>query len=144
MQHTKRFASIGLVCVLLLAGTACAARAPRDRAQVAALGIGEAALSLDQVERDLYGAHLYDAEKHTELGAGVLKVLYAARAFERAAVAWPPGSLTPPDVVGVALNALYHALDDLEHLLPREAPVNDAMMHAIGAIRASLPVLRIG
>lgn len=140
MRRTPiRVLAVVLAVGLLSASVACAARGARNQARVAALTVGEAALALDQVERDLYAAGIpgYDKLLHDQVGQGVLKVLYAARAFERAARQWQDG-LEAPAAVDAARVGVTVALDDIEHLLPAAAAIRDPLLRALAGIRAVL------
>jgi hypothetical protein len=129
-------AAIGIFCCAIVS-VGCAAKTARDKTRVASLGIGEVALGLDRIERDLYGGNVYDKATHDKLGQGVLKVLYAARGYERAAAGWAPGG-PAPDVVDQARKGVLDALADFEKLIPQLAPARDPLIRALNAIRAAV------
>jgi len=119
---------------------ACAARGPRAQIRVAAMSIGETALAIDQVERQVYAAGLtgYTKADHDRIGAIVLRVLYAARAFERAAAAISEGVNTRTEALTVAEVAVLAALDDLTKALPAIDGVRDPLLKAIATVRAAI------
>jgi hypothetical protein len=74
-----------LILVLI---TGCAGSI-RDNVRKSVLVTGEVALSIDQAERDVYATGVYDAAKHKQIGAAILVMLTAVRAYERAVAALP-------------------------------------------------------
>ena len=130
-------ATTSLALALTLGVAACAAKTPRDRGRVSALAVGEAVLTLDQAERQLYEGSVYDKATHDKLGAVVLRVLYASRAFERAMAGWSEG-VPMPQAVGTAEAALRAALADVEKAVPQAAAARDPLLRALAAIRALL------
>lgn len=112
-----------IAVVLLLSLGSCAARSDARRA---ALTIGEVALTIDQQERNAFAAKLYGAEKHQELGGHVLRILYGARAYERAVAAGQDPSVIRVD--------LLRALADLE----QAAKGVDVIGDAVRAVRVLL------
>lgn len=112
-----------LVVVLITPIASCAARANLGQS---ALVVGELALAVDQAERDAFAARLYDEARHQALGKVVLRVLYAARAYER-------GVAGGADVTTIRTD-LVRALDDAA----RTAVGVPALVTAIGAVRTAL------
>lgn len=140
-RETRRWA-IGLALVFALSAylqTACAAKGPRNTTRVAALTAGDLALDLDKTERDIRAANLagYDKPKQDAVGAGILKVLYATRAFERAARQWHEGDNTPA-AVDSAKAAVVTALNDLQNVLPAIDGVRIPLLKALNALKAFL------
>lgn len=136
----NRSVAISLMLVTVIALAACAARGPRNKAQVGALTAGELALAIDQNERQAYAAGLpgYDKAAHDRVGVAVTKVLYATRAYERAVAAWPADNATAPAGVEEARKGLNAALTDLEQAIPAIAGVRDPLNRAISALKAAL------
>lgn len=134
---TRTFTALG-VCALLLT-TACAAKGVRNQTRVGALTVGEAALAIDAAERQVAAGNIpaYDAAMQKQVGAGVLKVLHAARAYERAAASWKDGEPIPQTLadakVGLAL-----ALTDLSAVIPQAEAVRGPMLKAIDVLKAAL------
>lgn len=119
-----------LVVTLMATMMYCAACAARGDARRAALTIGEVALTLDQQERNAFEAKLYGPDKHAELGVLVLRVLYGARAYERAV-----GAGQDP----LAIRAdLLKALADLEASAKGVNVVVDSV-HAVRAVLGGTP-----
>lgn len=125
--------ALGIVLTLLVAApsmmsAACAA----GNAQIedVALSVGELALAVDKAERAAFESGLYDAERHKVLGAQVLRLLYAARAFERAVAA--------SDDAGSTLTELRGATSDLARAVadvPGLAAAVQSVSNLIGGIR---------
>lgn len=134
MKQAIRRTTTHALCVLLLVG--CAARGPRAKTQTASLTVGELVLALDAAEYRTFAAGLYDEPTHRRIGDGILRVLYAARAFERAAAAWPADATLAPQMVRDALSQLETVLTDLERAVPTGA-ARQAIRAAIAAIRAA-------
>ena len=123
-----------------LVASACAAKTPVARLQVSALAVGEAVLAIDQAERDVYRANLagYDKADHDRIGAIVLKLLYAARGFERAVATLPASATSPSQEVLAAQAAVLAGLDDLTEALPAAERVRAPMLAAAAGVRAAL------
>lgn len=140
--HTghARQAIIALAIVSSI-GAGCAARSPVARVQVGALAVGEAVLGFDQVERQLYQGNVYDKATHDSLGAVILKTLYAARAYERAAVPLVEGQPLPATVTD-ALAGVQAALADLEKAIPAVTTARDPLLRALAAIRAAIAAVQ--
>lgn len=111
-----------IAVVLLLSLASCAARGDARRA---ALTVGEVALTIDQQERNAFAAKLYDAERHEALGGHVLRILYGARAYERAVAAGQDSSAIRSDLLA--------ALADLERAAKDVTIIVDAV-HGVRAI----------
>lgn len=94
-----------LMALTLVVSSGCAAR---TNVQKSALSVGELALGVDQAERDAFAGNLYSAERHQAIGKVVLRLLYAARAYERAVATGSSPAATRADVVS-ALNDLASA-----------------------------------
>lgn len=145
VNHRSRLLLIALL-VAIASLEACAARGPRNTTRVAALAVGEAALGLDQIERQAYTSGLYGADAvaakatHDAIGGKVLIVLRAARAFERAAASWPDDGTPAPAAVDAARAGLLAALADVETILPAAAAARDPILRALAAVRAALEV----
>jgi cellobiose-specific phosphotransferase system component IIC len=91
-----------LILVLI---TGCAGSI-RDNVRKSVLVTGEVALSIDQAERDVYATGVYDAAKHKQIGAAILVMLTAVRAYERAVAAWPDTFTMPSNVPQAMADAL--------------------------------------
>lgn len=128
-----RRAALPLVVLLVLAG--CAGTL-RDRIRTSAMLTGEAALTIDQAERDLYATGAYDAATHKELGGYVLTALTAVRAYERAAAAWPK-DVTMPDTIPQLLADAMKALAALERIV-QGVPGNGKLLANIAHARAKI------
>jgi hypothetical protein len=122
MKMNVRSLAVAAVLVALVGSAACAAKTVRDQARVGALGVGESVLALAQV---------------LKVNDGVIKVLYASRAYERAVAAWPDGG-TAPEQVDAAKAGLTKALDDLVAIAPQIEAVRQPLLRAIAAVRAAL------
>lgn len=133
----SRAAFVVALAVLAIGWQACAARGPRNQSRVAALTVGEAALGISRMETQLYRGNVYAKDVHDTLSDPILKVLYAARGFERAVAAWPEGA-DAPATVEAAKQAVLVALADLEHVVPTVAAARDPLLRAIAAVRAAL------
>lgn len=118
-----RFRLPAALLAIALVTTACAAR---SEIQTASLSVGELSLAVDQAERDAYAGKLYDAERHAIIGKSVLRLLYAARAFERTVAAEANPEATRAE--------LLRALDDIEKTAQGVPPI----LTAVGAIRSVL------
>ena len=108
---------VGLLC-LPLSGCATLAQLAQPGSSVVltlqdtALIVGELALAIDRAETEAFAATLYDAPRHQQLGAAVLQVLQAARAFERAVANGLPSGAAKLDLQRV-LEALQNAAADI-------------------------------
>lgn len=129
-----------LITALVILTVACAARGARNIARVGALTAGELALEVDKQERLAYAGNIpgYDKAAHDKVGAGVLKLLQAERAYERAVAGWPEGVDTVPEIVTTTKAALAGAMTDLQTLLPAIAVVRDPIQRALDALDAFL------
>lgn len=139
MRMPARLAFALLSCVLLVTLTACAAKGVRNQTRVGALSVGEAVLALDQAEQQLAAAGIpgYDVLAQKAVGAGVLKVLHAARAYERAAKDYPvSGSV--PEQLAAAKVSITRALDDLVAAVPDISGVREPLLRAVNVLRAVL------
>jgi hypothetical protein len=147
MRRTPRRIGLTLALTALLTTTiftgACAARGARNRAQVAALSVGELALELSKTEREIYAAGVtgYTKADHDRVGVALTRVLYATRGYERAVAQWPDGPV--PAAVTTALQGLQAALVDFGQALPALAPVRDPLLRAAAALRAALAALTV-
>lgn len=139
MKTLTRSLTTIIACGLLVTVTACAAKGVRNQTRVGALSVGEAALAIDAAERQVAAGNIpaYDAAAQKQVGAGVLKVLHAARAYERAAASWKDGEPIPQTLadakVGLAL-----ALTDLSAVIPQAEAVRGPMLKAIDVLKAAL------
>ncbi len=138
-MRLTRFLFPVLACALLLTVTACAAKGVRNQTRVGALSVGEAVLALDQAEQQLAAASIpgYDVPAQKAVGAGMLKVLHAARAYERAAKDYP-ASGPVPEQLAAAKVGINHALDDLVAVVPSIAGVREPILRAVNVLRAAL------
>lgn len=127
------------VLALVLALSACAS-APVAKARTTALVVGEAILGVDQIERQLYRGNVYDKATHDNLGAIILRALYAGRSYERAVAQLETGQSLPADVES-AFKAVEVAIDDLQKAIPATAAARQPLMKGIAAIRAALAAL---
>ena len=135
-RRAKRNALVVLLA-LGIGASGCAAQGARNQTRVAALTVGEAMLSVDQAERDLYRANAFDKATHDRAGAVVLKGLYAARAFERAALAWSEGETTS-EKVAIARRMLLAVLDELDEVLPPGVTGGNAFTSAVQVVRSAV------
>jgi hypothetical protein len=111
-----RVASLVLVVGSLALVTACAAKGPLAKAQVAALTAGQSAHEIRTIEASLYAQGRYDKAKHDELlEKGVLPIIDGALGYERAVAAC---SAAPCSNVDQAQKALVSALDELDKITP--------------------------
>lgn len=92
----------------------------------AALTVGELALAVDQAERTAFEGGLYDQARHTALGKQVLRLLYAARAFERS-VAVTDGSGDIRTELRAAVESLYQAVQDVPGLRAAVEPLRNLL-----------------
>lgn len=120
------------------------AKGPRATAQVTALGVGELAIDLSKAERTIFESQVtgYDQATHAHVRSAITKLLYASRAYERAAADWPAGSLAPASAIA-ASQGLLRALDDLTHALPTLPAVRDPLLQAIARIRQAVPPMTV-
>lgn len=131
-----------LLVGLLVGLVACSARSPVAKVQIAALTVGESVLAINQAERTIRLANLpaYTKADQDTVGAGILKALYAARAFERAAVAAPTSGTS--EAIETAKQGLDLALKDLAAALPAVGQVRTPLLVAITAAQAALAAWR--
>jgi hypothetical protein len=152
LRTPLRFLLMAFLCLTLTTVWACAAKGVRNQTRVGALTVGEAALAINQTEQRLAAASVpgYDVAAQKAVSAGVLQVLLAARAYERAAKAYPESG-SPSDQVAQAKVGIIHALDDLAAAVPAVTAVREPLLRAIDALRVlltpsadagSLPVVR--
>lgn len=134
-----RFLLMAFLCVTLATVWACAAKGVRNQTRVGALTVGEAALAIDQAEHQLLAANVpgYDVAAQKAVSAGILKVLYAARAYERAAKDYPTTG-TASEQIAQAKVGVARALDDLTAAIPATTAVREPLLRAINALRALL------
>jgi hypothetical protein len=137
MRHRPSSIVVVVVALAFLA-TACAGTI-RDQVRASALVTGEAALSLDTLERDLYAAGIpgYTAEQHKQAGAAIIIVLTTAQTYERAARAWPVTLPTMPKDVWEAQAAALAAIVDVERVLAG-VPGTEKLLAALGKIKTQL------
>lgn len=139
MRTLTRSLTLLLACALLLTVTACAAKTVRNQARVGALTVGEAVLALDSAEQSIAAANVpgYDLPAQKAVGAGVLKVLHAARAYERAAKDYPVDGPVPQQLAEAKVG-INRALDDLVAVVPAIAGVREPLLRAVNVLRAAL------
>lgn len=127
-----------LLIVGLVVSAGCAARGAQARVRVAAMTVGESVLAIDQAERTVRASNLssYTKADQDRVGAGILKALYAARAFERAAVAAPENGTS--EQIETAKQGLATALVDLGKAIPAVDAVRVPIIAAITAAQAAL------
>jgi hypothetical protein len=116
---------IAAIIVMLMIVAGCAARTQQDLGR-SALIAGELALAIDEQEQAAFKAGLYDVKRHNELGVVILRMLYAVRSYERAAVA-------AQDPTQARLEALK-ALDDVS----QAAKGVPAIIAAVEAVKVVL------
>lgn len=135
-RQSYRLTAIGLAMVALLTLTACAARGPLAKAQVAAVSIGQSAHEIRMVESGLYQQGRFDQATHLQLlERGVLPILEAATAYERAVRACTEAPCTNIDQASKALTA---ALDQLDQITPKVDAVRTPLAAATAALRVLL------
>ena len=126
------------VAVALLGGaSAGCAGTIRDQVRTSALMVGETALRIDQVERDIARAvpPIYTSPaQQRQVSEGVLTMLTAARAYERAVRAWPAGVIAMPRDVWEAQTAAIAAIIQVEGVV--------AGLPGASSLVASLKTLR--
>lgn len=125
--------------IATLGAAACAAKTPLAKAQVGALTVGQIVLDIRDAERQVYAGKLpqYGATEHRAVLEQIVNLEYAARGYERAVAAWPPGQSIPQAVI-TAKAGLNAALADLQKALPAVQAVRDPMNRAIAALVAWL------
>jgi len=135
MRHVKRQAVVVVLLALSLA--ACGATI-RDNIRKSALVVGEAALTIDQLERDLYatGAAGYSAEKHKQAGAAIIVMLTAVRSYERAAAAWPEAVAMPTTVPQAMVDALL-AIATVEKII-EGIPGNEKLLANLAKVKLGI------
>lgn len=135
-----RLSFVVVLVAFVFAGVAagCVARSPVAKVQIAALTVGEAVLAVDQAERTVRAANLpvYTKPDQDRVAAGILKALYASRAFERAAVAAPENGTS--EQIETAKRGLETALVDLGKAVPAVDAVRVPIIAAITAAQAAL------
>ena len=89
-------AAIAMVALLL---PACALK--QQPVDDLALTVGELVLQIDNAERTAFEGGVISAERHKQNGPIVLKLLYAARAFERAVAAGEDGRARRQELAAV-------------------------------------------
>lgn len=134
-----RVVLIGAVVLLVVSLVGCAAKTARDRARVGALTVGEAVLALDAAEQQLAAAGVpgYAGDTQRAVNAAVLKVLYAARAYERAVRSYPEAGPVPQQITDAQLG-LFRALDDVVQVLPQAESIRAPLYRAVQVIRVAL------
>lgn len=137
-QSSRSLITAAAVAILLIL-PACAAKGVRNQTRVGALTVGEAAIAIDQAERQVAAANVpgYDASAQKQVGAGILKVLHAARAYERAAASWQENGPVP-EQISAAKVGISQALDDLVAVTPSIEGVRSPLLKAIEVLRAAL------
>jgi hypothetical protein len=139
MRLLTRFLFALLACVLLVTLTACAAKGVRNQTRVGALAVSDAVLALNSAEQSIAAANVpgYDVPAQKAVGAGILKVLHAARAYERAAKDYPANGPAPQQLADAKVG-INRALDDLVAAVPAIAGVREPLLRAVNVLRAAL------
>lgn len=135
---TQRALLLSTLVVTVVLTVGCATRGPRDTVRVSALAVGEAVLALDRTERSLYEANAYDKATHDRLGAGLYKVLTAARAYERVVAGVPEGEADLVQHVETARTLLLIALREFEALVPPISGAREPLLRALAGVHALL------
>jgi hypothetical protein len=121
--------------VLVLVG-GCAGTI-RNRIRTSALVVGETALTIDDMERQLAKADppIYTSPaQQREVSQAVLAMLTTARAYERAVKAWPIDAVTMPHNIWEAQTAALNAIATVEHVLTG-VPGTDKLLATLRKLR---------
>lgn len=139
MKYVMTLLASLLVVTTLVTVPACAARGAKNKAQVAAMTIGQAVQSLRDAEEQVYrfGITGYGETEHRASLVKIRDVTIAAQAYERAAAAWPDGASMPADLLK-AQQGLSAALDSLVKVVPAVEQVRVPLIAAITAVRTIL------
>lgn len=121
-----------VVLFLVVLMTACAASL-RDNIRRGALISGAVALSIDQAERELYASGVYYEAKHRQVGAAIVVMLTAVRAFERAVAAWPE-NISMPQTVPQAMADALAAIGAVEKIV-EDVPGNGKLLAHLARAR---------
>ena len=136
---------VALALLVAVAGCGVKTATPVDRARVAALSVGDLALTLTNAEWAVWDARVpgYSPEDHARVGRAITGVLRGAQAFERAVVEMPADAQVIPDTVLAAQRAVVAGLDDLVAGLPALEGVRRPILVAAEALRAALLAWRM-
>lgn len=141
----RRCVHRALILIFVLLAHGCASSTPPEiRVRQAALTFVELATAIDDAEWAIWEAELpnYTREQHDEVGRVIQQVLFAARAFERAAASVPPDVQDVPAGVETTKRLVLVALDDVIAALPALDEVRQPILAAITALRIALVTWR--
>lgn len=98
-RRWRQIAGVVGVYALLIASGGCATKTAN--VEDVALAIGELALQVDSAEHAVVKAGLLTGERQRVVSAGVLRLLYASRTFERAVAAKQDHAIQLKELKGV-------------------------------------------
>jgi len=116
-RQTRRL--VPVLLVLALVSASCAGTI-RDRMRTSALMVGEAALDIDKMEQQIARANppIYKSpEQAKQANTVLLRMLEAARAYERGVKAWPADMPDMPQNIWEAQSIALKAIAEAEHIL---------------------------
>jgi hypothetical protein len=132
VRHLKPVAVVLLIFTIGCAGNL------RDNVRKSALVTADAALGIDQLERQLWALRPpgYTPEKHLQATKAIILMLTAVRTYERAARAWP-ANLTMPVTIPQAMADALSAIVTVQRIF-EGIPAADSLLLALKNTSAAI------